>query len=104
MLYTVNGNTFDVELSITGYLVEKSTGKYIHRIIAEKKFNRKLYRWEVVHHIDGNKLNNDPKNLYVCYWEFHNLIHENKITKENFWEFVYDMKSQRNIYSYAICK
>lgn len=43
----------------------KLNGKHIHRIIAEKKLGRKLKPEEVVHHIDGDKQNYDPKNLIV---------------------------------------
>jgi hypothetical protein len=44
--------------------------------MAEKKMGRKLRREEVVHHIDRNKLNNYPDNLYVCRnQEQHDYIH-----------------------------
>ncbi len=36
---------------------------YKHRIVMEEKLGRKLNPGEVVHHIDGNRLNNDPENL-----------------------------------------
>jgi hypothetical protein len=38
---------------------------YEHILIAEKGLGRSLVRGEVVHHIDGNKLNNSPDNLAV---------------------------------------
>jgi hypothetical protein len=88
MTYTINELSFHVKLSDNGYYLDTITGRYIHRIIAEKKFGRRLKKFEVVHHIDGNKLNNDPRNLFVCYWEFHDQIHEDEVTKENFWNYV----------------
>ena len=36
-----------------------------HRVIASKKIGRPLRDNEVVHHRDGNKLNNKPSNLQV---------------------------------------
>jgi hypothetical protein len=38
---------------------------YIHQLQAEKKLGRKLKDGECVHHIDGNKFNNDLDNLMV---------------------------------------
>ena len=38
---------------------------YEHILVAEKKIGRQLLQGEVIHHIDGNKLNNYPENLMV---------------------------------------
>jgi hypothetical protein len=48
-----------------GYRRYKDSGKYVHRCVEEKKLGRKLRTGEVVHHIDGNPLNNSPNNLKV---------------------------------------
>lgn len=37
--------------------------EYLHRVIMQLLLGRRLGPKEVVHHIDGNKLNNDPDNL-----------------------------------------
>lgn len=38
---------------------------YEHRMVASQKLGRPLKTSEIVHHIDGNKLNNSPENLSV---------------------------------------
>ena len=38
---------------------------YEHRVVASKKVGRWLKKGEIVHHIDGNPLNNNPDNLEV---------------------------------------
>lgn len=43
----------------------KFFGRRLHRVVAELLLGRELKSGEVVHHIDGNKQNNDPKNLMV---------------------------------------
>lgn len=38
---------------------------YEHILVAESKLKRALYPGEVVHHLDGDKQNNDPQNITV---------------------------------------
>ena len=38
---------------------------YEHRVVAERTIGRRLRRGEIVHHIDGDKQNNDGSNLEV---------------------------------------
>mgnify|MGYP002624931186 CR=1 FL=1 len=49
-----------------GKSYEKYHGRHAHRVIAEQMLGRPLKAGEIVHHIDGNKRNNDPSNLMVC--------------------------------------
>lgn len=50
-------------------------GQAIHRVIGEWMVGRRLRRDEHVHHIDGNKLNNDPHNLLVMPASEHARLH-----------------------------
>lgn len=43
----------------------KVNGRHAHRVVAEKMIGRPLRSDEIVHHIDGNKRNNNPGNLKV---------------------------------------
>ena len=51
----------------TGYRYIKTELKweYEHRFLIEKYLGRRLKSEEIVHHIDGNKLNNELSNLYI---------------------------------------
>lgn len=53
-----------------GYVLE-------HRYILEKKIGRLLERWEIAHHINGNKLDNRPENIQLMQWSEH-TTYENK--------------------------
>lgn len=48
-------------------IILRKNGKPVreHRFIMEQKLGRKLSSEEVVHHLDGNSLNNNPDNLLL---------------------------------------
>jgi hypothetical protein len=67
-----------------GYLRFNNTNKLVHRWVVEKNINRKLKLNEIVHHIDGNKLNNSFENLKVfSSQDEHQKLH-NKQNIQNF--------------------
>lgn len=51
-----------------------------HRAIMERLIGRSLLPGEVVHHKDGNKLNNSPDNLMLMKKSDHSKIHCNGLT------------------------
>jgi hypothetical protein len=77
------GSLYAISLRGTGtkgYI--KEFGKHQHRLVMEKKIGRKLKTNEIVHHIDNNKHNNNPKNLQLVTRAEHMKIHvHNKFTK-----------------------
>jgi uncharacterized C2H2 Zn-finger protein len=78
-----------------GYLRFNNTNKLVHRWIAEKNIGRKLKPDEIVHHKDGNKLNNSPENLYVfSSQKEHQKLHN----KKNIQNFFLKLLLPRSIY------
>lgn len=48
-----------------GKAYKKLGGRHEHRVVAEAILGRPLTESEVVHHVDENKLNNDPSNIQI---------------------------------------
>ena len=68
-----------------GYFsITKGNNRYQneHRLIMEEHLGRKLNKGEVVHHIDGNRLNNSLDNLQVMDAKEHSKFHALKWHKE----------------------
>jgi hypothetical protein len=49
-----------------------------HRIVFQKKVGRRLERFEIIHHVDGDKLNNKIENLRIMTKEEHDRLHGKK--------------------------
>ena len=61
---------------------QRRTGQRIGRDVMEKKIARKLRDGEVVHHIDGNNDNNDPKNLILFSSHSDHLKHHHELRRD----------------------
>jgi len=81
-----------------GYYRFSDTNKLVHRWVVEKNIGRKLKLDEVVHHIDGNKLNNNFSNLEIfsSQDEHHSLHQKQKIT--NFFYKLFVPRSIRRLF------
>lgn len=58
--------------------VHNDEGKrvYEHRYVYEKHYKVKLSHNDIIHHIDGDKSNNDPENLLKCTRRSHLWMHQ----------------------------
>lgn len=63
----LNSNGY-YEIWVGEHTLPNMSGGYYreHRLMAEVKLGRELDCTEKVHHVDGDKTNNVPSNLYVC--------------------------------------
>lgn len=68
------------KLNEKGYLIFEDSGKLVHRWVAQKKYGKERIEGKQIHHLDGNKKNNDKSNLILIDKEdhYHLTIHENK--------------------------
>lgn len=62
------GKSHRIRSDATGYkyFIDYDKRVYTHRTKIEEQIGRKLSSKEIVHHIDGDKNNDDISNLYLC--------------------------------------
>jgi hypothetical protein len=58
-----------------GYPRWRDTGTLVHRSVAAKKVGGWIFPGRVVHHIDGNKMNFRPNNLWIMSRSDHSRHH-----------------------------
>ena len=66
-------------VNASGYRIISRVGHghlYEHRVVAQQMIGRPLEKDEVVHHKDGNRLNNSPDNLVVMKRKEHDKMKE----------------------------
>lgn len=58
-----------------GYRIKEE--KLEHRLLIERRIGRELSPEEIIHHIDGDKTNNNLDNLVIMFRSEHMKIHKN---------------------------
>ena len=61
----------------------KGPWRFEHVIVMEGKIGRPLIKGEIVHHVDGDRENNVPDNLFLCRSHAHHMEVERQL-KETF--------------------
>ena len=60
---------------------EGNKNKSLHRLVFEDYHNCTLDKNDIIHHIDGNPLNNHPTNLICMSKTAHNILHNSSLQR-----------------------
>jgi hypothetical protein len=76
-----------IQINDAGYIVIRKNNKTIreHRLVMENYLGRKLlpFPYEVIHHIDGNRTNNNISNLIIMTNSEHTSMHRKESISKN---------------------
>lgn len=72
---TKNGYSYSKDLNSYKVTGTRARRKLEHTDVMEKHLGRELNKYEVIHHIDGNKLNNNIDNLFLTNASEHRKLH-----------------------------
>ena len=76
-LHTIVNRGSGWTVNQSGYvMIWNGKWEYEHRLVAEKALGKPLPPDAVIHHVDGDSMNNRPSNLVVCPDQgYHRLLH-----------------------------
>ena len=75
----VDSNGYVRVIDVDGICGRKNALVLEHRLVMARKIGRKLTKGEFVHHIDGNRSNNDPSNLELVTADEHFKNHKGRV-------------------------
>ena len=78
---------------------EGNKNKSLHRLVFEEYHNCTLDKKDVIHHIDGDRLNNHPANLICMSQKAHNKLHN---TNPNRYRIVKDGNTSNGKQLYSV--
>lgn len=85
----------------SGYACFLDSHKLVHRWVMKKTLGRRLEYGEVVHHIDGDKLNNKINNLKLFSSQIeHDKYHREHLKNYGNWYEEVPEYAQKNFYKY----
>jgi hypothetical protein len=71
-----------------GYLFNNKMKKLWHRFIMEQYLGRKLKKYEIIHHLNGNVIDNNIKNLIITNHSEHTKLHSKNRKRDKIGRFL----------------